>query len=96
MTKITIKKIARFFGFDIFSLQRLIQIGGRNPGVVVMGGDSCPEVVGFNPRAEYWTDHFLYKFFVKIILMFEQPKNFKKEDTVSHIIDMKNMEASIG
>ena len=29
-----------------------------SPGLLVMGGDSCPKVVGSNPSTVYWMDIF--------------------------------------
>ena len=37
------------------SLKQLLFKGGR-PGLVVMGGDSCPKVMGSNPGTIYWMD----------------------------------------
>ena len=38
------------------------------PGLVVMGGDSCPKVVGSNPSTLYWIDIFSHLFAVKIVM----------------------------
>ena len=43
---------------------------GGSPGLVVMGGDSCPKVVGLNPGTIYWMNIFSHKFVVKIVKMF--------------------------
>ena len=37
---------------------------------MVMGGDSCPKVVGSNPGTVYWMDIFAHIFVVKIVMMF--------------------------
>ena len=43
---------------------------GGSPGLVVMGGDSGPKVMGSNPDNVYWMDIFSHIFVVKIVIMF--------------------------
>ena len=35
---------------------------GGSPGLVVMGGDSCPKVVSLNPGTVYWIDIFSHTY----------------------------------
>ena len=41
---------------------------GGSPGLVVMGGDSRPKVVGSSPGTGYWMDIFSHLFAVKIVM----------------------------
>ena len=35
---------------------------------MVMGGDSCPKIVGSNPSTVYWIDIILHLFVVRIVM----------------------------
>ena len=52
---------------------------GGSPGLVVMGRDSCPKVVGSNPSIVYWMDMFSNIFVVKIVMFVENTKITKKK-----------------
>ena len=41
---------------------------GENPGLVVMGGNSCSEVIGLNPCTIYCMDIFSHIFVVKFVM----------------------------
>ena len=47
--------------------QKVLKMGG-SPGLVVMGRDSRPKVVGLNPGTVYWMDIFSQIFVVKIVM----------------------------
>ena len=41
---------------------------GGSPGIVVMGGDSCPEGNGFESQHHILDGHFSYLFVVRIVM----------------------------
>ena len=53
---------------------------GGNPGIVVMGGDSCSKIVGSNPGTVNWMDFFT-KFFVKLVMFVLKDENKRKRAT---------------
>ena len=69
-----ITRLARVFAFGIYSsvklfLNQTLFLGGRT-GLLVMGGDSCPESNGFEFQHCIQDRHFSHTFFVKIVVMF--------------------------
>ena len=52
---------------------------GGSPGLVVMGGDSCPKGRRFDPSTIYWMDIFSHLFVVKIVMFVWKDKNKLKE-----------------
>ena len=56
------------------------QILDGSPGLVVMGDDSCREVVGLNPGAIYWMEliFFNINLLQKLYCLFEKTQNKQK------------------
>ena len=60
---------------------------GGIPGLVVMGGDSCSQIVGSNPTIGYWMDMvrfgLLYKMFV-----IKRPKTKAKSASLEKSVEI--------
>ena len=52
---------------------------GGSSGLVVIGGDSCPKVVGSNPSTVYWMDIIWHLFVVEIVMFVWKDENEQKK-----------------
>ena len=51
---------------------------------MVIGGDSCREVVSLNPSAAYYMNYFLHCFVLKMYGCLKSSKMYKKEAGIAH------------
>ena len=61
--------LAQVVGCCVFDeVKQIMKHKGGSPGLVVMGGDSCPKVMSSNHSTVYWMEIFSHLFVVKIVM----------------------------